>query len=556
MLGSTLLLLLATTTLVLLATTTLAQQTQIPVKEISVFKDGHAFIMREGVAQTDSEGYVWVKDLPSPVLGTFWPYSNDEIKLIASTAGRRVFTQEQVASDIRTLLEANAGADVIITERTQDSTQRYPAQIISIPRPPKTSPEEVAGEAKVVLLRTAEGVKAVEIAQIQDVTFKTFNEKYKNEVAQNYLKLRFEKPNAKVNLSLVYLQKGVRWIPSYIFQLDGKGTARVQLQATVINEVADLDGVTMNLVVGVPNFLFKDTLDPMAISSVSPQLSQYFSPSRRRAGEQTLSNVITTQMVVADDAPEDTARSEGQLTERKEDLFIFTLKDITLKKGERMSVTVNEFKLNYTDIYTLEIPFTPPSEFTSSYSGTITRDDISRLLAAPKFIHKIRFVNNAKEPITTAPALILSDSQLLGESLISYTPSGATNDLEITKAVEIQASKNDLELGRTPSALNMNGHDYSKTSLEGRLKITNYKAAPVKLEIVRYVLGQVTAATEAETQKLNVFEDDSFLPDTYRIYSWPSWWPIVNTVSRIKWQTTLEPGKSVEYNYKWHYFWR
>lgn len=312
----------------------------------------------------------------------------------------------------------------------------------------------------------------------------------------------------------------------------------------------------MNLVVGVPNFLFKDTLDPMAISSVSPQLSQYFSPSRRRAGEQTLSNVITTQMVVADDAPEDTARSEGQLTERKEDLFIFTLKDITLKKGERMSVTVNEFKLNYTDIYTLEIPFTPPSEFTSSYSGTITRDDISRLLAAPKFIHKIRFVNNAKEPITTAPALILSDSQLLGESLISYTPSGATNDLEITKAVEIQASKNDLELGRTPSALNMNGHDYSKTSLEGRLKITNYKAAPVKLEIVRYVLGQVTAATEAETQKLNVFEDDSFLPDTYRIYSWPSWWPIVNTVSRIKWQTTLEPGKSVEYNYKWHYFWR
>ncbi len=537
--------------LLLLATTTLAQQ-QIPVKEISVFKDGHAFIIREGVAQTDSDGYVWVKELPSPVLGTFWPYSNDEIKLIASTAGRRVFTQEQVASDIRTLLEANAGADAIITERTQNKS--YPAQIISIPRPPKTSPEEVAGEAKVVLLRTSEGVKAVEIAQIQDITFKTFQEKYKNDVVQNYLKLRFEKPNSTVKLGLIYLQKGVRWIPSYNFELDGKGTARVKLQATVINEVADLEGVTMNLVVGAANFLFKDTLDPMA-TSISTQLSQYFTPSRRRTGEQTLSNVITTQMAVSTDDLEATAQPEGQLLTRREDLFIFTLNDITLKKGERMSVTVSEFKLNYTDIYTLEIPFTPPSEFTSSYSGTI-RDDISRLLAAPKFIHKIRFVNSTREPITTAPALIVSQSQLLGESLISYTPSGATNDLEITKAVEIQVSKNDLELGRTPNALNINGHDYSKTSLEGRLKITNYKATPVKLEIVRYVLGQVTAAAEAETQKLNVFEDDSFLPDTYPIYSWPSWWPIVNTVSKIKWQTTLEPGGSVNYSYKWHYFWR
>lgn len=546
--------------LILLATTTMAQQIHIPIKEISVFKDGHAFIMREGTAQTDPDGYVWVNDLPSPVLGTFWPYSNDETKLIASTAGRRVFAQEQVASDIRTLLEANIGADVIITEKSQNSTQRYPAQIVSIPRPPAGS-EEIPPEGKVVLLRTSDGTKAIEIAQIQDVTFKTFKEKYKNDVLQNYLKLKFEKPSNRVNLGLVYLQKGIRWIPSYRFELDGKDTAKVKLQATVINEVADMEGVTMNLVVGVPNFLFKDTLDPIAISSASPQLSQYFTPSRRRSSEPSLSNVIATQMVVdSDDAPEPSpSEVGGSLTERREDLFIFTLKDITLKKGERMSVTVSEFTLKYSDVYTLEIPFTPPAEFTSSYSGGLRRDDTARLLANPKFVHKIRFVNSTKEPITTAPALIVSNSKLLGESLISYTPSGGTNDLEITKAVEIQVSKNDLELGRTANALEINGNEYSKTSLEGRLKITNYKSNPVKMEIVRYVLGQVTAATEAETQKLNVFEDDSFLPENYQrawMYSWPSWWSIVNTVTKLKWQTTLETGKSVEYVYKWHYFWR
>src|ERR1700736_4930773 len=63
---------------------------RMPVKEITVFKDGHAFVLHEGHMPTDAAGNVLMDHLPTPVIGTFWPYSADKnAKLTAVTAGRR-----------------------------------------------------------------------------------------------------------------------------------------------------------------------------------------------------------------------------------------------------------------------------------------------------------------------------------------------------------------------------------------------------------------------------------------------------------------------------------
>ena len=48
--------------------------------------------------------------------------------------------------------------------------------------------------------------------------------------------------------------------------------------------------------------------------------------------------------------------------QQSEDLYIFTVEHVTLKKGQRMVVQVAEFKLPYKDVYTLDIPSTPPPE--------------------------------------------------------------------------------------------------------------------------------------------------------------------------------------------------
>src|SRR5262245_28144987 len=48
---------------------------RLSVKEVTVFKDGHAFVLEEGVMPVDESGSVVLDRLPAPVLGTFWPFA-------------------------------------------------------------------------------------------------------------------------------------------------------------------------------------------------------------------------------------------------------------------------------------------------------------------------------------------------------------------------------------------------------------------------------------------------------------------------------------------------
>jgi len=48
---------------------------KLPIKEVTVFKDGHAFVAHEGEMPVDEHGNVVMDYLPAPVIGTFWPYS-------------------------------------------------------------------------------------------------------------------------------------------------------------------------------------------------------------------------------------------------------------------------------------------------------------------------------------------------------------------------------------------------------------------------------------------------------------------------------------------------
>lgn len=43
----------------------------LPVREVTVFKDGHAYVLREKAVSGADSGAVVLDELPTPVLGTF-----------------------------------------------------------------------------------------------------------------------------------------------------------------------------------------------------------------------------------------------------------------------------------------------------------------------------------------------------------------------------------------------------------------------------------------------------------------------------------------------------
>jgi hypothetical protein len=547
---------------------------KMPVNEITVFKDGHAFVLHEGELPTDADGNVVLDYLPAPVLGTFWPYSlTPNVRLVSVAAGQHTVLVERTCLTLRDLVEANPGAEVTITD---DKNQTYRATVVGFLQrtsaelaatAPPNSGEHLTEKSNLVQLKLGEGVKVMAFDQVRDVKFLgSYKTRLAVEERRNVLKLHLDwagKPVAKsVKLGMFYLQKGVRWIPNYLVNLDGKGKATVKLQATLLNELCDLEKVVVNLVVGVPSFQFKDTLDPIALSQKLAQLSPYF--DQQSAIASNFSNGIMTQAprMAEERVPVGPGADLGPDvagSDKREDLFVYTVKSVSLAKGQRMALPVSQTVLDYKDVYVLDVPFAPPPELRGQVH-TAQQQELARLLHAPKAMHKVRLANRASQPLTTAPALIVQNDRALAQGMMTYTAAGASTDLAVTTAVDIRVKKTDQEVKRTPNAATLGGEQFWRVDLAGTIELTNFRSGPIEIEVVRNVLGNADEANlNGKAEMVNRLEDgstDSAQPSWWGWYSWPGWWRHFNGVGRITWTVKMEPGKGATLTYKWHYYWR
>ena len=313
---------------------------QLPVREVTVFKDGHALVLAEG-SRPLKDGEVVLDQLPVPVLGTFWPYAAQPgATLVSSTAGTRSLTGERPVVSLFEMLSANIGKLVTIKEFTGEP---YSGTLLEVQ----------ASNESLVLLETEKGIKALPVARIQEVTLPG-DAKRRLPATTNQNKLTLKLSGAAGTSAMVgvmYLQRGLRWIPSYKLVMDGKGQAQVKLQATLVNDLIDLDKTKVNLVIGVPTFAFQDTVDPISLQETLAQvaassggrggmMSNRFSNSQMVMGQSAYAD--NTLIVQGDDGPKVTGG------EKNEDLFVFSVKNITLKKGERMTLPIAEFTLPYT----------------------------------------------------------------------------------------------------------------------------------------------------------------------------------------------------------------
>lgn len=561
---------------------------KMPVKEITVFKDGHAFVAHAGRMPTDSRGYVQMDYLPTPILGTFWPYSTDQnVKLSAVTASSRRVRIEQTALNLQDLILANPGAAVRITEVGGNS---YNATLLGVPERsgeeqertnPPNSGDRLPEQGQVVLLKTAKGTVVLARNRIQDITFlNSYRRTVSTQEFRNLLSLKLEWPNGKpqktADVGMVYLQRGLRWIPSYKIAMDGKGNASLSMQATLVNELTDLKDVTVNLVIGVPSFAFKDTIDPIGLQQTLAQLSPYFANSSPMSN--SLSNGMMSQVAGqggfgrggrgyagpqgdAGESGPDLGPSVAGSTQN-EDTFLFTVKHVTLRKGQRMVLPVTETNLKYRDVYTVDLAFAPPHEMRQNVNLNEQQLEMLRLQNAPRAEHKIRLTNSSKYPLTTAPALILSNGKVLAQALMTYTSIGGETDIALTTAVDIKVKKSDTETNRVANAENWQGNQYAKVDLAGTIGLTNYRAQPVEVEVTRNLLGNAsTADHDGKISRVNILEDDAITmrtdtPAWWGWYSWPFWWNHFNGMGRIAWKVNLDPGKSIDLNYTWNYYWR
>jgi hypothetical protein len=549
----------------------------MPVKEVTVFKDGHAFVLHEGSMPTDADGNVVLDYLPRPIIGTFWSYSaQTSAKLTGVVTGTRIVSFDKTALNIPELIRANVGARVRIAEA---GLSAYECVIFAIPsrslqelsrnNPPSES-LALSQPGNIVLLKFEGGIKAVQIDNIREITFL---DEPKPTLAQeefrNVMTLKLDwgrrEPAQMANVGMVYVQRGIRWIPNYRVDIDGNGQAIVKLQATIINELTDIEDVKAHLVIGVPKFAFEETPDPISLQQTVAQLSSHFRQDSQSA--YAFSNMIMSQAEMPVRRI-DTPRSSETIdlgpdvaeSAKNEDLYVFTLEHVSLKKGQRMVVPVAEYKLKYRDVFMLDLPFGPPPEVRQRFNNDQTAQ-LARLYHAPKVMHKIRLANDAECPLTTAPALILRQGRVIGQSMMTYTAIGASSDLELTVAMDISVERLDVETERINDATRWDGNTYARSNLTGTISLTNHSAKTVDLEVRRSVLGNIDSASDdGEIEHLGRQEGGWMTTDGYPFwwgwYNWPYWWYRFNAIGRVNWRLKLEPEQNIELEYKYHYFWR
>lgn len=546
-------------------------KTQMPVVEVSVFKDGHAFITRQGILPADSKGDIVIHELPVPVLGTFFPYSADkDVHIKSVTASKENISKQTTALSIRDLIEANPGA--VVTVETNDSTTKsFDATILGMPKPeakdndndhstddPPASSIVPQPMSSLVLLKTDKGTIAYPIDRIVSILFKEdFHNTKATDDKQATLSMRVDESGASKNVQvgMMYMQKGIIWRPSYKLVLDGKGDAHIQLQATISNDLIDLNDVTVNLVVGAPNFDFAGMTDPISLQKIVTQLaSQINAYGRYYNGNMMQAQVISNNSYTTsfqDTSVNTDTTPEVSSGDKSDDLYVFPIKHLTLKKGQAIALQLADYHIQYKDVYTLKLPYVPVDEV-RQYIDYNNRSQIKDLKTV-KVDHKIRLINNSTIPLTTGPALVMKGDRLISQSTMTYGAAGAKLDLKLSPAINVSEKVKDLTVKNVPNAEKWNDYNYSRADIHGAVDITNYEPHDIDLEVSRDVFGHADTTDHAGIIELfdSLDSENEVLNSNAS-----SWWDRINGYSCITWRLTMHSKEHLTLGYNWHYYYR
>ena len=565
----------------------------LSTQRVVVFKDGYYLSVKHGTAVTNKEGELSLDDVPdAAVLGSMWATSAKG-KLLGIVASRETVkkTIEKEAPCTQTLevLQANLGkqARIVLHDKTivqgkirtvlaeatavaptpvlqdlfdPDDELNAPLSALSRLSSSRTSASSatVSGiSGSQFILSGDDGDVLLSVGQIASLTIKdmkaTLARTLTTTESPKRLTFRFAEANQPVDLSLMYFRPGLRWIPTYRVSLlpdEQKKMANLAMQAEFLNEAEDLDNVPVDIVVGVPNFRFRDTPSPLVLEATMRNVLQQAAP--QLMGQQMMMSNSTFNLRSGERRGQAGGQADGedQLTLPAElgtagaqDLFVYSLPKLKLRKGQRAAMPILTADVPYRDLYTWDVHDTRrDTEGASAGKGVKSPLQLSE----NRVWHQLVLSNTTRVPWTTGAAMILQGTQPLGQDLLTYTSPGAEVRLPVTVSVDTRGSFSDEETDRKLNDMNVLGYNYARISKSAALTLSNRKSIPVDVEVTFRTGGRATEATHDGKITLRPHALEDWLD--YHGYS------AVNNSSTVVWQTKLKPGESFAPTVKYHYF--
>lgn len=451
----------------LIVSATTVAPVEAKVVSASLFKNGYAVLVREAPL---ADGETLLSNIPQAALGTLWITASKGAKLqeVVGTT-----TTTKVTADAKSLDEviaANVGKRV----RLQMGTKEVVGKILS-------------ANGGIVVVESPQGVSAFPKGSVTSITAGSeLVWKVTNTVSSRAFRIRANAP-AGAKLYVLSLERGLTWAPAYAADITGK-EMDFTAKATVMNDLADLEGIDVRLITGFPNIPFIGVLDPFTLANNVDQFTSALmgmgAPSQfgNAPGAMMQQNVGRARMAESFSSAFDTSGMAGV---QNEDLFFYSLPKVRLKKGDRGYFVLFNFQAPYEHLYEVSVP-----------------DEVQNDVYRPQPVeqpldvwHSLKFKNASKQPMTTAAAITTKEGEILGQDMINYTSAGSDVSLKITKALDLQTEAVEEEIQRTRKTLNWGGnpnYPFDEVTLKGMISIRNGKSSPVSVKVTKYLSGDLT----------------------------------------------------------------
>lgn len=500
-------------------------QNALTTKKISVFKNGTAFYQKSGSVNA-TDGKYYLKETPEALFGTMWiGAAKGDIKSVRSIQEKT--TTDKEATSIKEMLQGNIGKKVHLTTYNNES---YDGEVVSV-------------QESIVHFKTKEKWISTQPSNIKTIEFiDAPSLSYPEQTDKNKIVVEFGASGTK-QLEMIYLQKNLGWFPHYLIELKDDKNAVITLKSTLVNDSEDIENAEVDFVVGVPNFkynyLLAPTCSPSKLNEITGTLNGSYSylPVNNFDNNFLSNGIMSQQMAPMGNGGANMDYSFSNEfssldVSSQEDLYFYSHKNISLKKGERADYEIFSTKIPFEHIYEVTIVenYTAYNYYKSDYDNANQN----------KVWHSIKLTNGTEYPWTTGTAMVVKDenglSKPISQDMLTYTPSKGNNYLKITVSPDISVKDKDIEVKRQEKVKKKDSYFYDLVTVESTLTLKNYKDKEIKLSINRIING--------ELQESNVdWKHTRIFRDYYYNY--------INSANDVNWELQLKPGEEKEIKYSY-----
>lgn len=502
---------------------------------VALFKNGYGFVTLQG---TLPEGCTAeLAPLPVPTLGTFWIEAGQGVDIARTVSSLRESKQPAPSVTPSLLAASNPDADVNITLKGGIVVA---GKIMPFSRPEtaRENPNIIGGgQEKTLLPQPDESffVKTVHpetcvptvalINPSEIVGFELLSPKVHMPsvvVRKPVVTLELKQPAPGGQVRASCLARGITWHPSYKLALGDNGKAMFEAKATIVNNLTDVENVSLELITGFPSLEYAGQTDPMAL------FARTLVPGMFRNGMQAINYAGNMAPEIVDAGSGDSV--SGMKTEasmpadgvQSEDLFFYPVAQFSARAGDVVALPLFAAELDYQHVYTWDV--TDPSDFAR-------RRGAARRLS--EVWHCIRMKNTLSVPLTKAPVEFTSQNRIAGQNTMPHTPAGGDCTIKMNKAVNVAADQS-LNLVKREKYRSLRGRDNYRTENEVGLSLENGTGKDIVVEIRQRLNGVVSQASDGAKTSVEVNFND---PE--------------NPSSTVQWTLHLKPGerKTVSYHY-------